>query len=111
LFIHYSRFDTFALFIDRIRSIKEENVTIVWLLVPWAMDILFAVESGDSNLSDFKLDHWRMMHIGAQLVPPCLIINWKKVFPHHQYDTNYGLTEATGPGCAHLGIRMSLSRS
>jgi hypothetical protein len=39
------------------------------------MDILFAVESGDSNLSDFKLDHWRMMHIGAQLVPPCLIIN------------------------------------
>ena len=21
-----------------------------------------------------------------------------------QYDTNYGLSEATGPGCVHLGI-------
>jgi acyl-CoA synthetase (AMP-forming)/AMP-acid ligase II len=29
---------------------------------------------------------------------------WLKIFPHHQYDTNYGLTEATGPGCVHLGI-------
>ncbi|MFN3534213.1 MAG: class I adenylate-forming enzyme family protein, partial [Desulfatiglandales bacterium] len=26
------------------------------------------------------------------------------VFPHHQYDTNYGLSESTGPGCIHLGI-------
>jgi len=44
------------------------------------------------------------MHIGAQPVPPSLIKNWKKVFPHHEYDTNYGLTETTGPGCVHLGI-------
>jgi acyl-CoA synthetase (AMP-forming)/AMP-acid ligase II len=26
------------------------------------------------------------------------------VFPRHQYDTNYGLTESTGPGCVHLGM-------
>ena len=25
-------------------------------------------------------------------------------FPHHQYDTNYGLSESTGPGCVHLGM-------
>ena len=27
-----------------------------------------------------------------------------KVFPHHQYDTNYGLSESIGPGCVHLGV-------
>jgi len=26
------------------------------------------------------------------------------VFPHHQYDTNYGLSESIGPGCVHLGV-------
>ena len=44
------------------------------------------------------------MHIGAQPVPPSLIHRWKKVFPHHQYDTNYGLSESIGPGCVHLGV-------
>ncbi|MBO4303292.1 MAG: acyl--CoA ligase, partial [Lentisphaeria bacterium] len=42
--------------------------------------------------------------IGAQPVPPSLIKRWKKVFPHHQYDTNYGLSESTGPGAVHLGV-------
>ena len=44
------------------------------------------------------------MHIGAQPVPPSLIKRWKAIFPHHQYDTNYGLSESIGPGCVHLGV-------
>jgi len=44
------------------------------------------------------------MHIGAQPVPPSLINRWKKVFPNHQYDTNYGLSESIGPGAVHLGV-------
>ena len=44
------------------------------------------------------------MHIGAQPVPPSLIRGWKARFPNHDYDTNYGLTETTGPGCVHLGL-------
>lgn len=28
----------------------------------------------------------------------------EKYFPKHLYDTNYGLSESTGPGCVHLGI-------
>ena len=44
------------------------------------------------------------MHIGAQPVPPSLIRRWKQRFPDHDYDTNYGLSESTGPGCVHLGV-------
>lgn len=86
-----------------LEAISEERVTVVWLLVPWAHDLLIAVENGELNLDDYHLDQWRLMHIGAQPVPPSLIRKWKRIFPHHEYDTNYGLTEATGPGCVHLG--------
>lgn len=85
-------------------AISEESVTVVWLLVPWALDLLFAIESGEMKLANYQLDQWRLMHIGAQPVPPSLVKEWKKIFPNHQYDTNYGLTETTGPGCVHLGI-------
>jgi len=87
-----------------LETISEEQVTVVFLLVPWAQDILVAIENGDVKLQDYKLDQWRLMHIGAQPVPPSLIKNWKKTFPHHDYDTNYGLSESSGPGCVHLGI-------
>ncbi len=86
-----------------LEAISEEGVTIVWLLVPWALDILFAIESGDLKLKDYKLEQWRLMHIGAQPVPSSLVREWHRIFPNHQYDTNYGLTESTGPGCIHLG--------
>ena len=87
-----------------LRCVSEERCSIVWLLVPWAEDILDAIERGDLNPADFKLDQWRLMHIGAQPVPPSLIKRWKKTFPNHDYDTNYGLSESTGPGCVHLGL-------
>ena len=87
-----------------IHAVSEEKCTIVWLLVPWAQDVLDAIDRGDVKLSDYSLDQWRLMHIGAQPVPPALIKRWKKVFPHHDYDTNYGLSESTGPGAVHLGI-------
>ena len=90
-----------------LEAVSEEHVTIVWLLVPWALDILFAIESGDVKLHQYQLDQWRLMHIGAQPVPRSLVREWLKIFPHHQYDTNYGLTESTGPGCVHLGLGNS----
>ena len=87
-----------------IRTVSEEHCTIVWLLVPWAQDILDAIERGEIELSNYKLSQWRLMHIGAQPVPPSLIKRWKSVFPNHEYDTNYGLSESIGPGAVHLGI-------
>ena len=87
-----------------LRAVTEEHCTIVWLLVPWAQDLLDALDSGRIDLNHYMLEQWRLMHIGAQPVPPSLIHRWMRYFPHHQYDTNYGLSESIGPGCVHLGV-------
>ena len=85
------------------QAVSQEHCTIVWLLVPWCQDILAALDRGELKLEDYQLSQWRLMHIGAQPVPPSLIKHWMRYFPHHKYDTNYGLSESTGPGCVHLG--------
>ena len=87
-----------------LRAVSSEKCTIVWLLVPWAQDILAALDSGALRLEDYQLAQWRLMHIGAQPVPQSLIHRWLKYFPSHQYDTNYGLSESIGPGAIHLGV-------
>ena len=86
-------------------TVSKERCTIVWLLVPWVQDILTAIERGELRLEDYHLDQWRLMHVGAQPVPKSLIQRWREVFPRHDYDTNYGLSESTGPGCVHLGVQ------
>ncbi len=85
-------------------AVHSERGTIVWLLVPWAQDILSVMDSGELNKTDYDLSCWRLMHIGAQPVPPSLVQHWLQYFPRMQYDTNYGLSESSGPGCVHLGI-------
>ncbi len=87
-----------------LRAVSDEQCTIVWLLVPWAQDIIDALDRKDLSIENYKLKQWRLMHIGAQPVPKKLIEDWKRYFPHHQYDTNYGLSESIGPGCVHLGV-------
>ncbi len=87
-----------------LKAASEEKCSIVWLLVPWAQDILDAIDRKEIDLNKYDLSAWRLMHIGAQPVPPSLIKRWKQVFPNHDYDTNYGLSESIGPGCVHLGV-------
>ncbi len=83
---------------------SSERCSIVWLLVPWAQDILNSLDSGELSLENYDLSNWRLMHIGAQPVPQSLIHRWLEYFPNHQYDTNYGLSESIGPGAVHLGV-------
>ena len=87
-----------------LQAVSEEHCTIVWLLVPWAQDLLLALDNKELDIADYDLDQWRLMHIGAQPVPQSLIKRWKEYFPNHMYDTNYGLSESIGPGCVHLGV-------
>lgn len=85
-------------------ALHSERGTIIWLLVPWAQDILGELDRGELKLADYDLSNLRLMHIGAQPVPPSLVKRWKAYFPGVAYDTNYGLSESTGPGCVHLGL-------
>jgi acyl-CoA synthetase (AMP-forming)/AMP-acid ligase II len=87
-----------------LNTIHSERGTIIWLLVPWVQDILGCLDRGELKLSDYNISSLRLMHIGAQPVPPSLVKRWKGYFPEVAYDTNYGLSESTGPGCVHLGI-------
>ena len=87
-----------------LEAVSQEKCTIVWLLVPWAQDILNSLDSGELRVEDFELSQWRLMHIGAQPVPQSLIKRWLEYFPDQQYDTNYGLSESIGPGAVHLGV-------
>jgi acyl-CoA synthetase (AMP-forming)/AMP-acid ligase II len=87
-----------------LEAVSEEKATIVWLLVPWVQDILIALDRGTLRLGDFTLAQWRLMHIGAMPIPPALIHRWRRYFPEMAYDTIYGLGEAAGPNCIHLGI-------
>lgn len=86
-----------------LEAVSEERATLVWLLVPWVQDILIALDQGKLRLEDFTLDQWRLMHIGAMPIPPALIRRWQHYFPDMAYDTIYGLGEAAGPNCIHLG--------
>ncbi len=52
------------------KAVSDEQCTIVWRPVPWVQDIWDALDRGDIKLSDYKLDQWKLMHIGAQPVPP-----------------------------------------
>ena len=88
-------------------AVHKERGTIVWLLVPWVQDILVALDKGELNKKDYDLSCWRLMHTGAQPIPPSLIRHWKEYFPDMQYASNYGLSETTGPGCVHLNIEDS----
>ena len=88
-------------------AVHKERGTIVWLLVPWVQDILVALDKGELKKKDYDLSCWRLMHTGAQPIPPSLIRRWKEYFPAMQYASNYGLSETTGPGCVHLNIEDS----
>ncbi|MDD5701225.1 MAG: fatty acid--CoA ligase family protein, partial [Dehalococcoidales bacterium] len=87
-----------------LEAVSKERGTIVWLLVPWVHDILVALDKGEIKLKDYNLRSWRLMHIGAQPVPPALVQHWWDYFPNMAYDNNYGLSESTGPGSVHLGL-------
>lgn len=87
-----------------LQTMSTEHISVVFLLVPWALDLLEAFDSGTLSKQDYDLSAWRLTHMGAQPIPPSVLHRLKAYFPDIQYDTNYGLSETAGPGCIHLGI-------
>ena len=87
-----------------LQAMSDEQISVVFLLVPWALDLLEALDRGDVKKEDYDLSHWSLTHMGAQSVPPSIVQRLKEYFPDMKYDTDYGLSESTGPGPLHLGM-------
>ena len=86
-------------------TLAKEKCTLVFLLVPWALDILGAFDRGELDPGKYDLTRLRLMHMGAQPIPVSLIKKWKSYFPNMSYDTSYGLSEGGGPGVTHIGTQ------
>lgn len=86
-----------------VETIARERLTAVFLLVPWAVDLLNALDRREVRIEEYDLTCWRRTFMGAQPIPPVVVQRIKGYFPHMEYDTVYGLSETAGPGIIHLG--------
>ncbi len=84
-------------------TMSKERISVLFLLLPWALDILEALDRKELNLADYNFDRLKLIHMGAQPIPPSVVKRLKHYFPDIKYDISYGLSEATGPGTIHLG--------
>jgi acyl-CoA synthetase (AMP-forming)/AMP-acid ligase II len=84
---------------DVVKVVEDEKVTLLFMVVPWALDILGFYERGELTTDKEGMKTCRLLSLGGQPVPPAVIERWLKYFPHMEYDTMYGLGEAMGPGC------------
>lgn len=81
---------------------RREHISISFLLLPWVQDILFHLDSGLLDLSQYDTSSWRMLHMGSQPIPPSIVRQMQGYFPDIVYEVSYGLTESGGPGCMNL---------
>jgi acyl-CoA synthetase (AMP-forming)/AMP-acid ligase II len=87
-----------------LETIHSEKLHVAFLLVPWTLDILEALDKGALKKDDFDLKAWRILQMGAQPIPTSLIRRWKEYFPHMECHNTYGLSESSGPGTIHNRI-------
>ena len=85
-----------------IEVMARERATIAFLVLPWAQDLLAALDSGAIRAEDYRLTDWRLLHLGAQYIPPQVVRRLQAHLPGLSFDVTYGLTESGGPGCLHL---------
>ena len=85
-------------------AISNEALRVAFVLVPWALDMLEALDKGELKKEDYDLTHWRIMQMGAQPIPTSLIRRWKEYFPEMECHNTYGLSESAGPGTIHNKI-------
>ena len=87
-----------------LESLEREKISYLFLLVPWALDLIEMLEKEKLRKEDYDLSTWRFTQMGAQPIPPSLVRRLKALFPDMLFDSTYGLSESTGPGVVHLGI-------
>jgi len=82
-------------------SVDKEKLRVVFLLVPWVLDLLEALDKGELSKNDYDLRGWRILQMGAQPIPTSLVRRWKEYFPLMECHNTYGLSETMGPGTIH----------
>jgi acyl-CoA synthetase (AMP-forming)/AMP-acid ligase II len=87
-----------------LESMDKEGISFLFLLVPWALDLLESLDKGENSIGAYDLSHWRLTVMGAQAIPPSIVHKLKEYFPKIQYSTVYGLSESAGPGLIDLGV-------
>ncbi len=87
-----------------LEAVHEERLRVAFLLVPWTLDLLQALDKGEVKKEDYDLDSWRILQMGAQPIPTSLIRRWKEYFPGMECHNTYGLSESAGPGTIHNRI-------
>jgi acyl-CoA synthetase (AMP-forming)/AMP-acid ligase II len=85
-------------------AMHDEGLRVAFLLVPWTLDILQALDRRELRGEDYDLSHWRVLQMGAQPIPTTLIRRWKEYFPGMECHNTYGLSESSGPGSIHNKI-------
>ncbi|MBW2119610.1 MAG: AMP-binding protein, partial [Deltaproteobacteria bacterium] len=88
-----------------LEAIQSEKISYLFLLVPWALDLLEALDKKEVLQKNYDLGAWRFTQMGAQPIPPSIVNRLKDYFPDMRFDTTYGLSESTGPGVVHLGMK------
>lgn len=81
------------------QTVHNEKTTTCFILLPWLLDTLAALEKGELKITDHNLSSMRMWYSGAQPIPLSVIHQWQKYFPGVLFHACYGLTESSGPGC------------
>ncbi len=85
-------------------AVRDEAIRVVFLLVPWALDILEALDKGTLKKEDYNIAQWHLVEMGAQPIPTSLVERWKRYFPNMAFNNTYGLSESSGPGIINLGL-------
>ncbi len=88
-----------------LEAMENEKISYLFLLVPWALDLLEALDKKEILKEVYDLSAWHFTQMGAQPIPPSIVHRLKDYFPDMQFDTTYGLSESTGPGVVHLGMQ------
>ncbi len=86
-------------------TMHNEGLRVAFMLVPWTLDMLEALDKGALRKEDYNLTRWRILQMGAQPIPTNLVRRWKAYFPDMECHNTYGLSETAGPGTIHQWIR------
>ena len=71
--------------LDVIHAVQGEKVSILFMVVPWALDVLGFYDRKELSLEQHDLKCCRLLSLGGQPVPPAVIKRWLERFPHMEY--------------------------